>query len=478
MPHQLLRAHEVAEYVFNVADVEYPVSIRDQMNRVCWIVQQAYDLGFFGPRRERKYCRLLICGAGAAGVSAALHALALGVETVLVEKSSAPFLRQRMCTSRWIDPSQYDWTAAWSTVDWTFGSFPYPPSPPMPLPWQGNRSHRIALGWWPFWTVAAHNPLLTFRAHEWVITPPRPATLGGATVGVEVTFRSGATEQFGMMLWCVGFGDERRYAPPNYAGFGFWETDPFEWPDWGITGPADNLCAVVSGGGDGALQDVIRLSTGQKSAKDVLKAIEAGGWTLPMETRASLFAEEDQAQRALLWCDRRSIDEHLVLKRLHDAYLNEVDHLLTVHEGRHKLIAEVRRLLAGNMHPVLFVHPCCHFARCYGLNHFLVLILAKVAAREKVKAGPEIRQGVGVSRVSGASGGPHTCGSGPWACHGAEHEIELQHRPLCHAPAGGLAGKETAHVVVLRHGVAQLHGFANAQMAFARQTMPYWLPGP
>lgn len=119
MPHQLLRAHEVAEYVFNVADVEYPVSIRDQMNRACWLVQQAYDLGFFGPKREREYRRLLICGAGAAGVSAAGHALSLGVETVLIEKTSAPFLRQRRCASRWIDPTQYDWSAAWSAVDWT-----------------------------------------------------------------------------------------------------------------------------------------------------------------------------------------------------------------------------------------------------------------------------------------------------------------------------------------------------------------------
>jgi hypothetical protein len=57
---QFLRAHEVMEYVYNVADVAYPISIRDQMNRARWLVQKAYDLGFFGPTREKRYRRLLV----------------------------------------------------------------------------------------------------------------------------------------------------------------------------------------------------------------------------------------------------------------------------------------------------------------------------------------------------------------------------------------------------------------------------------
>ena len=45
------------EYVYNVSDIAYPVSIRDQMNRSCWLVAKAYDLGFFGPSREPRYRR-------------------------------------------------------------------------------------------------------------------------------------------------------------------------------------------------------------------------------------------------------------------------------------------------------------------------------------------------------------------------------------------------------------------------------------
>jgi hypothetical protein len=53
-----------------------------------------------------------------------------------------------------------------------------------------------------------------------------------------------------MVLWCVGFGDERRSARPSYDGFAFWETDPFERPDWGVSPLPNDLRGLVSGGGD------------------------------------------------------------------------------------------------------------------------------------------------------------------------------------------------------------------------------------
>jgi hypothetical protein len=83
---QFLRAHEAMEFFYSVADVSYPVSIRDQMNRARWLVDKAHDLGFFGPKRDEKYRRLLVCGAGAVGATASLHAQSLGIQTVLVER--------------------------------------------------------------------------------------------------------------------------------------------------------------------------------------------------------------------------------------------------------------------------------------------------------------------------------------------------------------------------------------------------------
>jgi hypothetical protein len=464
MSDQLLRAHEVMEYVYNVADVAYPVSIRDQMNRAYWLVQKANDLGFFGPNREEQYRKLLVCGAGAAGVTAALQALNLNVETVLIEKSNAPFLRQRLCRSRWIDPSQYDWPAPF----WMSGTFPYPSSPHMPLPWNADRSNRLALGWRPRVNAARLNPLLTYR-RDYVVGAPSPArNHAGDIVGVTATFRRGKAEDFGMILWCAGFGDERRSVPLNYKGFAFWETDSFERVNWGVPHQPTKLSAIVSGGGDGALQDVIRLATRKKSARDVYEALTRAGWAMPEDVRHELFTAEDQAQRALLWCTPRSIEEHKALQDLHNAYKTAVHYLIHVHHDGLKLRKIVVELLMADSHPIKYVHHCTHFSRCYSLNHFLVLLLAMAGEN------PRIDDQLGVDNVVGVA--PHICGNNPPVCHGMEHDVSLHHQPLCYGPRGRQAGKETAHVVVIRHGIQPNPAFAGTPLDFARQVMPYHLP--
>jgi len=320
--------------------------------------------------------------------------------------------------------------------------------------------------------AALANPLLTFHRPDHAVGAPVPITnSAGEIVGVEVTFHSGPKEAFGLVLWCVGFGDERRFAPPNYTRFAFWETDPFERPDWGVISPPAGLRALVSGGGDGALQDVIRLATRKKSAIDVWRDIEAGGWSMPHDVRHVLFTAEDQAQRALLWCRPSSADEHNALQQLHDTYVQAVHDLTILHPARALLISEVVKILAANPHPVLNVHSCTHFARCYGLNHFLVLLLAKVANMGNLVSGPHLRPQRGVATVAG-----HGCAGNPWTCHGANHTVHLQHRPLCFGAPGAAAGQENAHVLVVRHGIAPHPAFFSTPMAFARQVMPYHLP--
>jgi hypothetical protein len=454
------------EYVYNVADVSYPVSIRDQMNRARWLVRKAFDLGFFGPYRNKKYRKLLVCGAGAAGVTAALHALSLGVQTHLVERSAAPFLRQRSCTSRWLDPTQYDWSADF----WTHGSFPYPGAPWMALPWSAGRSSRIARNWRPQFLAARANPRLTYRSGDWVVgAPTRVRNPAGGVVGVRVRFQSGKVDVFGILLYCAGFGDERRTAPPSFKGFAFWETDPFERGRWGVPAAVNGLRGLVSGGGDGALQDVIRLATRLKSARDVYLALAGAGWTMPGDVRHDLFTAEDQAQRTLLWCPPGSADEHNSLQQLHVAYVHAVNYLLNSHATRRALRTKLAALMGRNPYPLLLVHSCTHFARGYGLNHFLVLLLAGV------NQGFTIRSQVGVSGVSASAKG-HVCGN-PWSCHGVAHDVHLEQRPWCYVnPPGVPLPSESAHVVVIRHGIQPNPVFAGTPLDFARQVLPYHLP--
>ncbi len=101
------------------------------------------------------------------------------------------------------------------------------------------------------------------------------------------------TRQFDIMLSTRGFGTERTGVPNcPYIGFYFWQTDPFDNQNWGVNigTPARIL---IAGGGDGALQDYIRLLTG-RSPKEVYQALK-----VPPDTEAELQSAEDHAQRRL-----------------------------------------------------------------------------------------------------------------------------------------------------------------------------------
>jgi len=108
----------------------------------------------------------------------------------------------------------------------------------------------------------------------------------------------------------------------NYQGFEFWDNDPLELPRLGlppkpVPGP---WRALIGGAGDGALQDFIRITTGLRSAADLLRRLPG-----EVQTGAQQWVHsvEDQAQRAAIWC--RQEHEHAVFARLDDIYLQMAD---------------------------------------------------------------------------------------------------------------------------------------------------------
>jgi hypothetical protein len=87
-----------------------PISIRDQMVRAQMLVTRALEQGEI--TRDDK---VLVVGAGAAGAVAAMTCASGGLDTVIIDRKSQPFLRQAGCATRWIDPMQYGWPAdQWS----------------------------------------------------------------------------------------------------------------------------------------------------------------------------------------------------------------------------------------------------------------------------------------------------------------------------------------------------------------------------
>ncbi|MGA2600845.1 MAG: FAD-dependent oxidoreductase, partial [Bryobacteraceae bacterium] len=393
---------------------------------------------------------LLVLGGGAGGVTAAIRAAQLGIKTTLVEASHHCFGRQKGCTTRWVDPTQYDWPAD----HWDRGVYPWAP-PAMPLPWAEQISSVIAAVWErEFRRARARYPNLTFLP----LTTVRSIVYSsGARLAVML---SGSVKpaSYGAVLICVGFGMEKA-SLRDYRSFQFWDSDLLESAGLGRTSIKRVL---IAGGGDGALQDFLRITTGMKSARELLKSLPADAQAL---VSSAIHSAEDQAQRAGIWCERRH--EHAVFKRLQKVYLDQVTELLK-DAGVEKALDDAL-LNSKAFKKITLAYPCDHFSRCYGLNRLLVLLIIKHAAAKGLVAFEDLAS-TGVKSVIGVS---HACSKSAAACHGQEHEVSFEAFPLCASPAGAATKTEIFDAVILRLGVTPPAPFAGSPLLFTRQILPY-----
>jgi hypothetical protein len=139
MPDPFLQAHEALPGFYLISYPTSPISIKDQMIRGQMILdrlRQSYSPEVFDNGR-----RLLVVGAGAGGATAAMRA-SLATRALLIDRAPDPFLVQGKATSRWIDPTQYDWPMD----HWLQARYPWS-APPMPLPWQAFWSSALSLHW-------------------------------------------------------------------------------------------------------------------------------------------------------------------------------------------------------------------------------------------------------------------------------------------------------------------------------------------
>ena len=105
----LLHVHRRETGEYSIAGKYNPASIKDQMVRAVGIVDRAVRYRIIGPNK-----RLLVVGAGAAGVSAAIRAADAQTGTTLVEREDAPLQRQGD-SFRMVDPTGSDWPhAGWN----------------------------------------------------------------------------------------------------------------------------------------------------------------------------------------------------------------------------------------------------------------------------------------------------------------------------------------------------------------------------
>lgn len=468
----VLDAFWIEDLVLQLGGRYHPVAIRDQMLRARLVVDRAVDLGFLSEDRP-----LVVVGAGAAGATAAFRAAEQGIDTVLIEVLK-PFHLQANCRSRWIDPTQYDWPAG------HFRASSCPPwePPELPFRWRADRACRLAEAWNN--KLSELHPHLMFYRGRTVAMPlsngetafhGRARTHRGdevLEVGVELNEQGRAERRIlecGLLILCVGPGGEIVRAEKGdeaYRGFQFWETDCFESWQVGLDVPARVL---ISGAGDGALQDFLRLTTGVRSARRLFDALFRG-WSGLAALESEVRRLEDLAGRALLWASSPA-DDHAILRELHEGYTQIVASLdSTVMERAKRLISG--RFARRGIDRIQMVFTCSHFGVTYPLNHLLALVIAR-CLEESGRPSPFL-PGHRVIRVSDAEG--KSCG-GARGCHGRDHEVLLAPQPRCTdaAPTDG-AIPQVFNVVVLRHGVEKPPSERVGRIVGRRQILPYHLP--
>jgi hypothetical protein len=474
MTDTFLLSHLVRPFHFDIGWKFSPASIRDQMLRGRVIVDRAYAQQLISARRM-----LLVIGAGAAGATAAIRAVQLGVRVMLIDRNATAFNRQATCTTRWVSPTQYDWPLE----HWPLGQYPWM-GPSMPLPWGADYADVLASLWNRELTRASrlYRSNLTFLPNTTVdLTRCNPdgsfVERGGE---LQVYLRPyGGPLRFGMALSCTGPGTEQS-SVDNFSSFRFWDSDPYEKPFFGL-GLRQSPRAVISGGGDGALQDFLRAVTKRRSAAeiyhdlppDVMPAIEN-----------KIHTAEDQAQRAHHWSGTHRHDCR-VFDALHRIHKEAVEDLFgsslwpLIREAFDQMLAD-----SPDQFSVKLVYPCTHFTKCYALNRFLVLLLEKYLS-DKFSVGEDtyspLVENTAVVEVGGTA---HSCAGDPFFCHGKEHragfgdaDCDVINDCLTRGAQIPKREEEDYDVIIIRHGVKLQSFLIGAQpVSNPRQLLPYYVP--
>ncbi len=307
MTDPFLLAHQAGPMFFDLSGKLVPISIRDQMVRGRLLVDRALEQKLIGPDAP-----LLVIGGGACGITAAIRAADQQVRTLLIDElppfqgAIDAFRLQYHCTTRWIDPTLYEWPAD----HWDKGIFTWAGTT-MPLPWSAERAKVVATRWRA--SLATEKARLKATLDVWEDTRIAwPPALHNHRLHVLLD-RAGAEikKVVAMVIVAVGAGDEKVFdhkgppprPPGTYRGFGFWQDDPFEQDGCGLGSKQDTV--LISGSGEGALQDFLRITTRKASAKEVLGGCFDGPSQVNPATtqpiKEAIQGAETRARGAMHW---------------------------------------------------------------------------------------------------------------------------------------------------------------------------------
>ena len=439
--------------VFDLCTGLSTIAIRDQMVRAIMLADRLPAWLEQEHGGDHKQWPVLMIGGGACGMTAAVALARQGFRVLVIDRNRVPFTVQRNCTTRWLDPTQYDWPLDhWRRQRFRWSTNHRQP----PFPWQAARASGIVRNQWVPRLRTHRNAVglnLRFLGETDAdldtiqIRVSQPNLLSLDLVNLQTSIRQ-TLGPFGAIVLAAGFGAERCTLPgsPQFVGFPFWRTDTFETPACGLAlENAQQGTVLISGTGDGALQDFLRVITRRKSVRAIFDDLGLGAIPFAVE---AIYSAEQLAEKALNWC-RISRDAFAspYLEEVHETH----DRVVNALAGNAAVQAAIQAVAANRPTRTVLVNTEQIFACTYALNRFLALLLIAGINGTSVQLYSRHR----VQQIQSTPPSPPPANPSAQNCLGHPWRVTMLDLNTNNLVV------EDANVIILRHGVSALP-FADA----------------
>jgi hypothetical protein len=291
---------------------------------------------------------------------------------------------------------------------------------------------------------------------------------------LDVTLDDGSVVHAGAWVDAKGFGRERcavsRAGRFVYEGAPFWGPDSFDRLD------PDRHTVLISGSGDGALQDYLRVITHRSTANDIVDACN-----IPPDILHAVQSAEDRSLRGRSWASddapARAAEEDPYFRELEYAHRQAVRRALSYPVVR----AGLASVVPGRPVKTHVVYREDYISAYYGLNRFLALLIADYIEMQP-NGWQSLYPGTAIDSIVDDPSDPHDCiDSGTGRAKGTydpTHTMLLTHECFekWHSVtfSGGASPGQTMayNVVIVRHGLEQAPRLA---LKRTRHLLPYHL---
>lgn len=480
----VLALHSVSPHRFELSGLRTG-SVRDQMLRAHLVVEQLIKNQCVDSASP-----LFIAGGGVAGIVAALTASRRRIPVMMVEQHDGPLRTQMAARGRRLDPAEYDWPQPhWDKACtlWKKGDLPlhYPCGDADTL---AQRWEEAFFAWLDLQANGATNYgvidyYFGVDARKFRFAELADKDREGVMVSHPVA--PNASHYCGAALSCIGFSGERVSAPSigrtRYKGNEFWGVDALDSDHLHLDPVRHKQIRVcVSGGGDGAQQDIQRALTGRfgRALMDELAD------SMPALDLIGSVLAEDSARRAFVWRNNSQILKQTLID-WHEQYERLVARIWSTWttEQRHAIAS---RLLRPNINLTWILGGDVPDF-CFGLNRLLTMLVLNLHAEQSSRdlqtaqardhdyaepADEVIVRGHWLQMVTPTEEGSHICGE-PKGCLGKPHTVHVA-SDLVPAPSSRWKQLAPFHLVVVRHGVDQAPLFG--RQPIKEQIVPFGIP--